>query len=64
MKISIIIPAYNEEWRIGSTLEEYCKFFTELKKKKILDFEILVVLNACRDNTLKIVKKTQEKFKE
>nr|QBM01226.1 undecaprenyl-phosphate 4-deoxy-4-formamido-L-arabinose transferase [uncultured archaeon] len=57
-KLSIIIPAYNEEKRIGKTLEEYLKFFKERKKKKeIKDFEIIVVLNGCKDNTGKVVKK-------
>jgi len=51
-KLSIIIPAYNEEGRIGSTLKRYRAFFSNLKKKKILDYEIIVVLNACKDNTL------------
>ena len=59
-KVSIIIPAYNEEKRIGRILEEYCKFFK--KKKEII--EIIVVLNACKDDTLKIVKEFQKKFKE
>ena len=62
-KLSIIIPAYNEEKRIGRTLESYSKFYENLKKKKRLDFEILVVLNACRDNTLKVVKSVQKKHK-
>ncbi len=60
-KLSIIIPAYNEEKRIGRTLEEYRKFFEKLKNKKILDFEIIVVLNACKDNTLEVVKKYKKK---
>lgn len=60
MKLSIIIPAYNEEKRIGRILEAYCKFFRE--KKEII--EILVVLNACEDNTLNVVKEFQKKFKE
>ena len=54
-KISIIIPAHNEEKRIGKTLEEYIKYFKKLKDKKKLDFEIIVVLNACKDNTGVIV---------
>jgi len=57
MKISIVIPAHNEEKRIGKTLKEYFSFFSKLKKKKILDYEIIVVLNACKDNTKKVVKK-------
>lgn len=64
LKVSIIIPAYNEERRIGNTLEEYCKFFRELQEKRILEFEILVVLNACKDNTLGVVKEYQKKFSE
>jgi len=64
IKLSIIMPAYNEEKRIGKTLEEYGKFFTNLKKIKILDFEILIVLNACKDNTVGVVKEFQKKIKE
>ena len=63
--LSIIIPAYNEEKRIGFTLEEFGKFFEEKKKEKELkDFEIVVVLNACKDNTLNIVKEYKKKVKE
>jgi len=63
--LSIIIPAHNEEKRIGETLEGYCKFFQDKKKgKDIQNFEILVVLNACSDNTLDVVKQFQKKFKE
>ena len=58
-KISIVVPAYNEEKRIGETLEKYCDF---LRNKN--DFEIVVVLNACKDDTLKIVMEKKKKFKE
>lgn len=65
MRISIIIPAYNEEKRIGRTLEEYLKFFCSVKKQgKIKDFEILVVLNNCRDNTLGVVEAYEKKYEE
>ena len=59
-KILIVIPAHNEEKRIGRILERYCEFFRQ--KKEIV--ELLVVLNACKDNTLKIVREFQKKFKE
>ena len=63
--ISIIIPAYNEEKRIGRTLLDYSTYFQKLKNSNIIDdFEILVVLNGCKDNTLGIVKHFQEKFQE
>ncbi len=63
-KISIIIPAYNEEIRISNTIESYYNFFKKLKKKKKLDFEILIILNACTDTTPEIVKKYSKKYKE
>lgn len=64
VKICIVIPAYNEEKRIGRTLEEYCRFFSNLKKNKILDFEVLVVINNTTDRTEDIVKAFQRKCKE
>lgn len=55
MFLSIVIPAYNEEKRIGQTLDKYLEYF---KKNEI---EIIVVLNGCRDRTLEIVGKYQAK---
>jgi len=63
MKVCIVMPAYNEEKRIGRTLEEYCSFFSQKKKKEGLDFEILVVINNTKDNTLGIVKSYMKKCK-
>ena len=56
-KVSIVIPAHNEEKRIGKTLEKYLEYFKNLKNRHFLDFEIIVILNACKDKTLEIVKK-------
>lgn len=65
MTVSIVIPAHNEEKRISKTLEEYGRFFNEkLENKEIDNYEILVVLNACEDNTLAVVKKFQKKNKK
>lgn len=54
-KISIIIPACNEENRIKRTLVSYLNYFTH-------DCEILVVLNGCHDNTLEIVKTVSARY--
>jgi len=63
--LSIVIPAYNEEKRIGNTLERYGEFFRELKKQnRIGDFELLIVLNGCTDNTIDVVKKFRKQFQE
>ena len=60
MELSIIIPAYNEEKRISSTLSDYSLFFNNVYKK---NYEIVVVLNGCKDNTLGVVKKLSKKYK-
>lgn len=58
MEISLIIPAYNEELRIERTIISYV---TSLKER-FKDFEILVILNGCRDNTLEVVQELQKKY--
>lgn len=60
--IAIVIPAYNEEKRIGKTLDSYLPFFTKLvKNKKISKFKIIIVINATTDRTKEIVKKYKSK---
>ncbi len=49
MFLSIVVPAYNEEKRIGATLKAYIKFFA----KK--DVEFIIVLNNCTDRTIDVV---------
>jgi glycosyltransferase involved in cell wall biosynthesis len=49
----LLIPAYNEERRIEPVLREYARYFQEQYRGK---FELVVVLNGCRDNTLGVVK--------
>ena len=59
MKLSIVIPAYNEAKRIEKTLCNYLKFFRD---KYGLEFEIIAVLNGCTDGTLEILKKYSEEY--
>lgn len=49
--ISLVIPAYNEEDRIGRTLELYSNAFSTLDKP----WEIIVVMDGIRDGTEKVV---------
>lgn len=56
--LAIVIPAYNEEKRIGKTLDFYTKYFYKLiKDKKLSNLKIIVVINASTDRTKEIVKK-------
>lgn len=58
--ISIIIPAYNEEKRIGGSIKKIKKFMKELKK----EYEIIVVDDGSTDKTVKIVRKLKIKVIE
>jgi glycosyltransferase involved in cell wall biosynthesis len=59
-RVGIIIPAYNEEKRIGETLKEYCRYFASNDISEEID--ILVVLNNCSDNTIDIVLDYEERY--
>ena len=48
----LLIPAYNEEQRIEPVLRDYAEYFRRRYPRK---FQIVVVLNGCRDNTLSLV---------
>lgn len=62
MKISIIIPAHNEEQRIERTLRTYSTFFKERRKQ--IDVSLIVVLNGCTDSTARIVSIVQKEYPE
>lgn len=55
-RIAIIIPAYNEQDRIGATLYAYHAYFNKLVQEQIINFEIITVLNGCKDSTADVVK--------
>lgn len=56
VNISIIIPAYNEEARITSTLAAYSDFSRASRKIGRL-IELIVVCDGCTDKTAKISKR-------
>jgi glycosyltransferase involved in cell wall biosynthesis len=55
----LLIPAYNEENRIEPVLRDYARYF---QKKYSGKFQLVVVLNGCRDNTVGVVRRVMEEF--
>ncbi len=54
-KVSIIMPAYNEEKRIGRALEAYSNYFENLRKQKKISYELSIIINKSTDRTKEIV---------
>lgn len=57
---SIVIPAYNESNRIARGINKICKYF----RNKKISYEIVAVNDGSQDNTLKILKDLERKYKE
>lgn len=56
-RLSIIVPAYNEEKRIEKTLGRFCSYF----KRHKVDAEIIVVIDGL-DGTLNIVQEYKRRY--
>lgn len=54
MRLDIVIPAFNEQHRIGRTLETYCSALDDR------DIRFVVALDGCSDGTAEIVRQKQE----
>lgn len=57
--VLLLIPAYNEQERIGPTLRRYAAAFRDGYPGR---FEIVVVVNGCRDHTLAVVQEVEAEF--
>lgn len=57
-KVSIIVPAYNEEESLPYLYERLNKIMDEMKQ---YEFEILFINDGSKDNTLEIIKQYREK---
>ena len=57
----LLIPAYNEEKRVGPVLLRYAQFF---RQNYHGSFQLIVVLNGCRDDTLGVVEAAADQFPE
>ena len=53
----LLIPAYNEEQRIEPVLRDYASYFTQ---NYAGPWQIMVILNGCRDRTDKVVTRVQQ----
>ncbi|HET7625844.1 MAG TPA: glycosyltransferase [Verrucomicrobiae bacterium] len=58
-RLLLLIPAYNEERRIEPVLRDYARYFQEHYTGA---FQLVVILNGCRDNTLGVVQKVAAEF--
>ncbi|KAB2674980.1 MAG: glycosyltransferase [Verrucomicrobia bacterium] len=55
----LLIPAYNEERRIGPVLAAYAEHFIRHYPGR---FQMVVVLNGCRDRTLDVVREAEKRY--
>lgn len=55
----LLIPAYNEEKRIEPVLRDFATYFRDHHPGR---FQLVVVLNGCRDNTLGVVNAVARDF--
>jgi dolichol-phosphate mannosyltransferase len=55
----LLIPAYNEEQRIEPVLRDFGRYFRDNYQGP---FQLVVVLNGCRDNTLGVVQRVAAEF--
>jgi dolichyl-phosphate beta-glucosyltransferase len=62
MKISVIIPAYNEEKRITPTIDSVVEYLDISSAKD--NYEIIVVLDGSKDKTLEVITKLSKKYKQ
>lgn len=58
MKLSVVIPAYNEEESLAPTIESLVETFTKVK----IDHEIFVINDNSKDNTLLVLEELSKRF--
>ena len=61
MKLSIVIPAHNEEHRLPPMLEAYAGYFSEKYGDEV---ELIVVPNFCSDRTADVARNIGERYQQ
>lgn len=59
MRLSIVIPACNEEARIERMLDAYLPYFSRLYDR---DFEMIIVVNGSHDQTESVVRRYERQY--
>ncbi|CAB3228774.1 unnamed protein product [Arctia plantaginis] len=63
LNLSVIVPAYNEEERLPPMLDEALEFLeTRVKGHPSFQYEIIVVSDGSKDNTVKVAEAYTEKY--
>jgi dolichyl-phosphate beta-glucosyltransferase len=62
--LSIVVPALNEEKRIGDSLEKLAEFLNDDATMRTLDVEVIVVAADPRDRTHEIVQQKKKLFRD
>jgi len=57
-KLSIVMPAYNEEGNLPNTIEPLIKIFNELS----IDYEILIINDGSKDKTGEVAENLSKKY--
>jgi len=61
VKLSIVVPAYNEEQRISRMLDSYLEYFLPRYGREV---EIIIVVNGSRDRTAEVARTYSAKHPE
>ena len=58
VKLSIIIPAYNEEKRLEKTVKDYINYFRDYI------YELIIIPNGCKDKTEEITENLSKRYSQ
>ncbi|GAB0098872.1 Dolichyl-phosphate beta-glucosyltransferase [Sergentomyia squamirostris] len=62
VELSVVVPAYNEEDRLGKMLDECLEYLLKKKKENSeFSFEIIIVSDGSRDKTVEVAEKYSRK---
>ena len=59
MKLSVVVPCYNEK----ASIKDFYEQLTKMLKKEKITYEIIFIDDGSYDNSLKIIKKLLKKIK-